>query len=122
MNRRHGVYERARERVALGDRLGIGAPAWGELWTGACNSASRERNIRLLQHHKRHFLVWPFEERAAEEFGRIAASLIQTGRAMQQIDMQLAAIARCLVHCVVVSKDGDLRAIPDLRVEDWSQP
>ncbi len=77
--------------------------------------------MRLLQRYRRHFLIWPFEEQAAEEFGRIAAALIQAGRAMQKVDIQLAAIARCLGDCVVVSKDGDLRSIPDLRVEDWSR-
>ena len=41
---------------------------------------------------------------------------------MQQIDIQIAAIAFALGNCVVVSKDGDLRAVPGLTVEDWSQP
>lgn len=34
----------------------------------------------------------------------------------------IAAIARSLDACVVVSKDKDLLAVPGLRVEDWSKP
>ena len=35
---------------------------------------------------------------------------------------KIAAIALTLGDCVVVSKDSDLRAVPGLTVEDWSQP
>ena len=41
---------------------------------------------------------------------------------MQVPDIQIAAIALTLGDCVVVSKDSDLRAVPGLVVEDWSQP
>jgi tRNA(fMet)-specific endonuclease VapC len=65
-------------------------------------------------------LLWPFNEEAAEEYGRLAAQLRRIGRPMQQIDIMVAAIARTLGDCVVVSKDSDLVAVPGLSVEDWS--
>jgi hypothetical protein len=34
--------------------------------------------------------------------------------------MQIGAIARTLPNCIVVSKDGDLSAIPGLTVENWA--
>jgi tRNA(fMet)-specific endonuclease VapC len=43
------------------------------------------------------------------------------GRWMQIPDMQLAAVALTLGNCTVVSTDSDLRAIPGLDVEDWTQ-
>jgi tRNA(fMet)-specific endonuclease VapC len=46
--------------------------------------------------------------------------LRRIGRPMQQIDIMIAAIARTLGDCTVVSKDSDLRAVPGLKVEDWS--
>jgi tRNA(fMet)-specific endonuclease VapC len=57
---------------------------------------------------------------AAEEFGRISAELRRLARPIQQIDMQIAAIARSLGRCTVVSADSDFRAVPGLVVEDWS--
>jgi tRNA(fMet)-specific endonuclease VapC len=45
--------------------------------------------------------------------------LLDTG-IMQQIDMQIGAIARTLPNCVVVSKDSDLSAIPGIAVENWA--
>lgn len=41
------------------------------------------------------------------------------GRPMQQVDIQIAAIALALGNCTVVSGDSDLRAIPGLTIEDW---
>ena len=40
---------------------------------------------------------------------------------MQVPDIQIAAIALAFGDCVVVSKDGDLSAVPGLTVEDWSR-
>ena len=41
---------------------------------------------------------------------------------MQQIDIQIAAIAITLGNCTVVSTDSDLTAIPGLTVENWATP
>ena len=41
---------------------------------------------------------------------------------MQQIDIQVAAIALTLADCTVVSKDADLRDVPGLAVENWALP
>jgi tRNA(fMet)-specific endonuclease VapC len=38
---------------------------------------------------------------------------------MQQIDIMIAAIARSLGHCTVITDDTDLSAVPGLRVENW---
>jgi predicted nucleic acid-binding protein len=53
------------------------------------------------------------------EYGRIAAELKRIGRPMQQIDIQITAIAFALGNCTVVSGDSDLKAVPGLSVEDW---
>jgi tRNA(fMet)-specific endonuclease VapC len=50
----------------------------------------------------------------------VFAELRRVGRPMQQVDMQIAAVARTLGNCTVVSGDGDLSAVPGLRVENWS--
>jgi hypothetical protein len=39
---------------------------------------------------------------------------------MQQVDVQVAAIALTL-GCVLVTKDSDFQAISGLTIEDWSQ-
>ena len=46
--------------------------------------------------------------------------LRRIGRPMQQIDMQVAAVALTLGDCTVVTVDSDLSAVPGLSVTDWS--
>lgn len=119
--RRRGVRARAIERRMQGDRIGICMPVLGELWSGVeCNS-SRERNLQSLRQAFSTLVVWPFTAAAAEEYGRIFAELRRVGRRIQQIDMQIGAIARTLPNCVVVSKDADLSVIPGISVENWAK-
>ena len=120
--RRHGVYARARRMALAGHHLGIGTPVLGELLGGVRASASSERNLRALERNLAHLRFWPFDESAARKYGELWAELRAHGRHMQVPDMQIAAIALTLGDCVVVSKDSDLRAVPGLTVEEWSQP
>ena len=115
------MYARARQALAGGARLGLCAPVLGELWDGVFFSATRGFNEALLKRHLGHFAVWPFDQIAAVEYGRLSAELRRRGRTMQQIDVQIAAIAMTLADCTVVSKDSDLQDVPGLAVENWAK-
>ena len=56
---------------------------------------------------------------AAEEYGKIFAELRRAGRVIQQVDMQIAAIARTLPNCVLVSKDTDFSCVSGIKIENW---
>jgi tRNA(fMet)-specific endonuclease VapC len=120
VNRRHGVYDRAKQTVASGGRIGICIPVLGELWAGVCGSATRQRNEQRLIRRLSELIVWPYDEAAARRFGEIFAELRRVGRPMQQIDVQIAAVALTLGDCTVITKDSDFLAVPGLTVEDWS--
>lgn|SRR5262245_22152766 len=122
VNRRHGILERADEERHRGNRIGICVPVLGELWSGIEGSAARDRNVQRLRHALSRLVVWPYTSEAAEVFGRIFAELRRMGRPMQQIDIQIAAIALSLGDTTVVSADSDLAAIPGLAVENWATP
>ena len=121
INRRNAVQQKAREAMQRGDRLGIGTPVLGELVGGVehCNDPPRQR--KALQHGLRGIALWPFDSTAAWEYGRTYAELRRLGRPMQQVDIQIAAIALTLGDCIVVTKDSDLSDVPGLKVENWSQ-
>lgn len=118
--KRRGVRDRAIAQRKLGHRIGICVPVLGELWSGVECSSSRDRNLAQLRQALSTLLIWPYSVAAAEEYGRILAELKRIGRTIQQVDMQIGAIARTLPNCVVVSKDADLSAIPDITVENWA--
>ena len=119
INRRKGVYEVACDRAKSGARIGVCTPVVGELFAGVEVSASRQRNLTTLIHTLDSLRVWPYDFKAAEEFGRLFAILRRAGRPMQQIDIQIAAVALTLGSCVVVTKDSDFSAVPGLDVENW---
>jgi tRNA(fMet)-specific endonuclease VapC len=109
-------HARARRK---GARIGTCMPVVGELFFGIEASATREANLPKLMRALSLLVCWPFDREAAEEYGRLAAELKRTGRPMQQIDIQIGAIALSLGNCTVVSGDSDLKAVPGLTVEDW---
>jgi tRNA(fMet)-specific endonuclease VapC len=120
INRRHGVDLRVRTARIRGDRVGLGIPVLAELCAGIELSETRERNFHQLRNWLPFFRLWPFDRAAAEEYGRVFANLQRRGRPMQQVDIQLAAIALSLGNCTIVSSDRDLAAVPGLAVENWS--
>ena len=118
--RRGGVRERAIVLRKSGHRIGICVPVLGELWSGVECSSSRERNLAQLHQALSTLIIWPYTAEAAEEYGRVLSELKRLGRVIQQIDMQIGAIARTLPNCIIVSKDSDFLAIPGVTVENWA--
>jgi len=119
--RRKKVHLRAEAVRRSGARIGIGMPILGEIIAGVEGGKSRTRNWATVHRRLTGLVVWPFTEEAAYAFGRIYAELKRRGRPMQQIDIQLAAIALTLENCTVVLSDSDLSAVPGLAVEDWTK-
>ena len=120
INHRRDVDQRVREARLSGARIGTCVPVVGELFAGVELSSSRDRNLRRLCAALSRIVCWPFDRRAAEEYGRLFAELRRRGRPMQQIDIQIAAVALTLGDCTVVSADSDLAAVPGLSVENWA--
>ena len=120
VNHRLGIYERVLEAGRTGDRIGIPTVVLGELLGGIHWSQTAQKNLQRLKHHLRRVVIWPFDAKAAYTYGQIYAQLRQLGRPMQQIDMQLAAVAISLGNTTVITKDSDLAAVPGLKVTNWA--
>jgi len=96
INKRRGVDVKVQEARRRGIVIGTCEPVVGELFYGAENSATRDANLNQLRVGLLGVKVWPFDRRAAEEFGRLRAELRRNGRPMGIIDIQLAAVALTL--------------------------
>ena len=118
--RRRGVDDRVADARRAGAKVGICVPVLGEIVGGLEASGSREASWVVARPRLAKLVCWPYERDAAYEYGRIFAELKKRGRIIQQIDMQIAAIALCLGDCTVVSTDADLTAVPGLTVESWA--
>src|SRR5580704_8124835 len=91
--RRRGVDQRVREARKTGRRIGIAISVMAELLAGVELSSSRERNLEIVNRNLHLFRIWPFTPEAAREFARIFATQRRSGRPMQSMDIQIAAIA-----------------------------
>jgi tRNA(fMet)-specific endonuclease VapC len=120
IDRRRGVFEKACAKTAEGHRLGTCVPVLAEMAAGLERSSTRDRNLKALRVALPTLKVWPFDQDAAFEFGRVHAELLGLGRPMQTIDIMVAAVALVLGKCTVVSTDSDLTAVPGLSVENWA--
>jgi tRNA(fMet)-specific endonuclease VapC len=73
IEKRDNVPERAREARRKGGRIGIAMPVLAELYYGIEFSASRDKNLQRLRRALSGLTIWPFDEKAAAEFGRLRA-------------------------------------------------
>lgn len=118
--KRKGVDARVAGLRQKGCKVGICVPVLGEIVGGLEASGSRDASWKIARPRHAKLLCWPYEKPGAYRYGEIFAELKKSGRVIQQIDKQVAAIALALGDCTVVSYDADLKAIAGLAVEDWS--
>lgn len=117
--RRRDALIRIEAKRRLGAKVGICVPVLGEIHAGLELSETRDRNRATARRHLKELVCWPYDSLAAKEFGRIFAELRKIGRPIQQIDMQIAAIAKTLGDCTVVTGNGDFDSIDGLLIERW---
>src|SRR5260221_873743 len=99
MFRRKGVDVRAQEARARGDQLGTGMPVVAEILAGTEASATRDRNLRIVNRNLNLFRLWPFDLPAARSYARLFAEMKRNGDHIQSIDLMIAAIAISLCRC-----------------------
>jgi tRNA(fMet)-specific endonuclease VapC len=121
IDREPKVVDRVNRERLQGARIGICVPVLAELNYGVENSATRDKNMQRLITGISRLPVWPFDRKAAAEFGRIFADLRRRGKVIGIIDMMTAAIAKTLGNTTIVSTDSDFQAIPGIDVEDWTK-
>ncbi len=121
INRRHEVDLRVREARGRGAVRGTCEPVVAELFFGVESGDTRDENAGRLKRALGGLKCWPLTREASREFGRVMATLKLSGTMIGPMDVLIAAIARTLPDCVVVSKDTDLLHIPGLTVENWAE-
>lgn len=120
IHRRRGVHRRVEEGWRAGHALGTAMPAYAELLAGVEASDTADRNRPVVNRGVRLFRLWPFNADAAREYARLFGVLRRAGRIVPPIDLMIAAVARTLGNCTVVTTDGDFSAVPGLSVENWA--
>jgi len=111
-----------RERIQLAHRSGIAfgtcIPVLCELETGIQQTGQAKSYRRRLMNLLEYVRVWPLDPLDARLFGEVYLDLERRGRALSQVDMILAAMAKRM-RLALLTADRDFEALPDLRTENW---
>ena len=102
----------------------LSAPAAAEVLFGIerLRVGSRRRRDLEAQYRRYRALVrWQdWNEAAAVEFARIKAALAERGAMIEDMDIALGAVARCMSAPVATLNAKHFDRIEGLAVEDWS--
>lgn len=110
---------RERMRMVSEADIAISTITKGEMYAGAAKSQMPQRSRARQDAFFIRFASLPFDEAAANEFGRIRAHLEMAGMPIGPYDLQIAAIAAAHGLIVVTHNVKEFGRIPGLQTEDW---
>jgi tRNA(fMet)-specific endonuclease VapC len=84
--------------------------------------AHRARTAVRVEQLRRQFLSLPFDDAAAEQYGRIRADLTARGLTIGGNDMLIAATALANGCTLVTHNTAEFSRVPDLVIEEWQVP
>lgn len=111
------VLQKIKENKHLG--IYISSITVAELQFGVYNSKYIERNRIALIKFLTPFSVLNFDDRDAEEFGKIRTTLKNEGKIIGAYDMLIAAQARAKNLILVTDNTKEFCRIKNLTIEDW---
>jgi tRNA(fMet)-specific endonuclease VapC len=90
-----------------------------ELYAGAYMLDQPEKLLAGIADLRKDIGVLPYDERCAEEFGKLRGVLKRQGVVTNPVDLLIASVA--LVHdlTLVTNNIAHFRFIPGLRLENW---
>ena len=92
-----------------------------KLMYGVEKSQKKEKNRIALTKFLASFKVVPFDERHAEAYGEIRASLESKGNVIGPYDLQIAAQALAENYTLITNNEKEFLRIPDLKVTNWAK-
>jgi len=90
-----------------------------ELLYGARKSAQVAKNLALVRDFCAPFVILPFDDRCAEQYGTIRADLESIGMRIGANDLFIAAIAKNYDLILVTHNTDEFLRVTGLQVEDW---
>ena len=115
----HSVNVRDRLRRTPAAQIVVCSVVKAELYAGAAKSTDPARTRANQDRFLAPLVSLPFEDAAADTYGRIRAALERAGTPIGPYDLQIAAIA--LTHgCMLVTHNTrEFGRIPGLALDDW---
>jgi tRNA(fMet)-specific endonuclease VapC len=104
--------------------IGLGAVVLAELYYGAYHSgpAHVAHNLTLIQQLLATFPIVPFDQPAADEYGKLREHLSARGLLIGPNDLLIAATALAHHLILVTHNTAEFSRVPGLKLEDWQVP
>lgn len=92
-----------------------------ELEHGVSKSDRPDQNRMALAQFLAPLQIAPYDDMAAQEYGRLRALLEKQGMPIGSLDMLIAAHALSLGCTLVTNNEGEFRRVPRLHVQNWAK-
>ena len=99
----------------------ISAITLSELEYGVSKSSRPDRNKVALVEFLAPLQVVPYDDMAAQEYGRLRAYLEERGTPIGSLDTLIAAHALALNCALVTNNEGEFSRVPRLRIQNWPE-
>lgn len=113
------AVDRRLVKVAMA-QLAISAVTEGKLRFGAARLPHAVRLHALIEDFFLRVAILPWDSDAAQQYGRLCATLEREGQTMGNLDVMIAAHALAL-GAVLVTHDHAFGRVRKLRIEDWTK-
>lgn len=102
------------------ERLAVSAISHGETLYGLAMNPGAKRLWAAAEYLFRTVTILDWTVETSQRYGNLRAEMRRVGKALQPLDMLIAAHA-LETGATLVSSDRAFRSVPDLTVEDWTQ-
>lgn len=100
--------------------IAISSITVAELEYGVAKSRRQAQNKESLVRFLRYFELLDFDQASAEHYGKIRASLEESGHPIGPMEVLIAAEAQAHGLIVVTDNVREFERVPNLTVENWS--
>jgi tRNA(fMet)-specific endonuclease VapC len=101
--------------------IGVSSITLSELEYGAAKSSRPDQNRIALTEFLAPIEILPYDDMAAQEYGRIRATLERQGTPIGSMDMLIAAHALSLNCTLVTNNEREFSHVPSLKIENWAK-
>lgn len=101
-------------------KVAISAVTEGELHFGVARRPDATHLAAIVREFLLRLTILPWDSEAAQQYGRLRATLEREGRPMGNLDMMIGAQALAS-GLVLVTNDQAFRRIRKLKIEDWTK-
>ena len=106
------------KKVEQEHELALSSIVVSELFYGAYRKNSNKL-IKLIKDFTENFMIYNFDAKAAETYGKIRANLETGGNVIGAYDLQIAAHAVSLDAVLVTNNEREFNRVKGLRIENW---